>query len=71
MEQKLIFGLVLGQLAILEKKLGQLKATFEGSFFMFSWTILFLNCSVCTKKLHKMKVKKLNFFLKSFTKNFK
>ena len=57
MEQKMRFGLILGRLAILKKKLGQLWLTFEASFFMFSWAknnVNFLkkHCSVCTKKLH-------------------
>ena len=36
MEQKIRFGLVLGQLAKLEKNGGRLLATFEFGFFMFS-----------------------------------
>ena len=36
MEQKLRFGLVLDHLAVMKKNWGQLLATFEGSFFMFS-----------------------------------
>ena len=56
MEQKMRFGLVLGWLAILKRKNW---ATFEGSFFMFSGAIFFFkHCSVRTKKLHKMKLKK-------------
>ena len=35
-EKYLRFGLVLGQLAILKKKLGPIGATFEGGFFMIS-----------------------------------
>ena len=37
MEQKMRFGLVLGQLAILKKTI-EADYDFEGSFFMFSWT---------------------------------
>jgi hypothetical protein len=38
MEQKLRFGLVLGQLAILKKKLGaDYEQLLRAGFFMFSW----------------------------------
>ena len=43
MEHELRFGLFLGRLAILEKKLGPIMSN---SFFMFSWAnefIIFLN----------------------------
>jgi hypothetical protein len=37
MEQKRRFGIILGRLALLIKKIGgRLSATFEGGFFMFS-----------------------------------
>ena len=40
-------------------------ATFEGGDFNFSWANFFFKyCSVHTKKLHKMKVRKLYFFFK-------
>ena len=35
MEQELRFGLDMGGLALLKKRLGQLAATFETGFFMF------------------------------------
>ena len=64
-EQKMRSELALGRLAIL-KKWGRLRATFEGSFFMFSGAkklLIFLKkrCSVRTKKLHKMKLKMIIF----------
>ena len=37
MEQELRFRLDLGRLAILKKRLGRLRATFEAVFFIFSW----------------------------------
>jgi hypothetical protein len=49
--------------------LGRLWATFEGGFFMFSGAILiliFLNCSVRAKKLHKI----IFFFFLILKKNF-
>ena len=46
MEHELRFGLDFGQLAVLEKKgLGQLGATFEGVFFIFSGAKKMLNFS--------------------------
>ena len=57
MEQKVIFGLVLGQLATLKKKLsnfwGWFFHVFRGNFFFFKY------CSVRTKKLNKMKSKEI------------
>ena len=51
-----------------KKNWGRLWATFEGFFFIFSGAekyiyIYFFNFSVRTKKMHKMKVRKPNFFL--------
>ena len=58
MKQNMKFGLILGRLAILKKKLGELWATFEASFFMFSWA-----------KKNKDKIENIfssqNFFQKS------
>ena len=52
MEQKLRFGLALGQLAILKKSLGWLWATFEVSFFMFSGADSFLNIAASALKTY-------------------
>ena len=54
------FGLVLGRSAIL----GQLCATFEGSFFMLSWAkkMLFFKkkrCRVRTEKLHNINLREI------------
>ena len=71
MEQKLRFGLVLGQLALLKQILGRLQVTFEGSFSMFLWAKKIKKYySVRTKKLHKMKVKKNKIILKKVILNF-
>ena len=65
----------LGSRASTEKKvLGRLWVTFEGCFFMFSGAKKMSNffqkyCSVRTKKLHKMKVKKMYFFLGNLIMN--
>jgi hypothetical protein len=68
MRQKLRFGLVLDQVGNIEKiNLGRLLATFEGRFFyvFMAKKILYLYCSVCTKKLQKIKLKKMyKHFLK-------
>ena len=53
MEQKLRFGPVLGRLAILKKKFGQLWTTFEGGSFMLSWSIFFLLNIVAVKSCIK------------------
>ena len=50
-------------------------ATFEGGFFMFSrakislfvFSIYFLHCSVCTKKLISMKMRKISFSDSKYT----
>ena len=56
LEQNMIFGLILGWLAILKKVLGRLWATFESSFCMLSGAkngeFILKYCSIHTKKLH-------------------
>ena len=72
MEQELRVGLV----SSTEKKgPGQLWATFEGGFFMFSGAkkncFVFKYCSFCTKKLRKMERKKnVYFFFSNLLCNF-
>ena len=65
MEQNRIFGLILGQLAILKKNwadyeqlLRSVFSCFQGQFFFF-----FKLSSVRTKKLHDIMISLLNFFL--------
>ena len=64
MEQKIRFGLVLGRLAILKKKLEadyeQLLRVFFSGFLGQKNTLKFFfkYCGVRTKKLHQMKVRK-------------
>ena len=72
MEQNIRFGLVLDRLAVMKILDWAVKyATFEGNFFRFSWAIFFLifkkYCSVGTKKLNSIKVRKKS---KSFWKVF-
>ena len=52
-----------------KRNLGRLCATFEAGFFMFSRAKnkkKIKHCSVCTKKLHKMKFKKEKKYLKVY-----
>ena len=54
MEQKMRFGLILGRLAILKKKIGADYEQLLRAVFLCFHEIFFLKyCSVCTKKLHK------------------
>ena len=51
----------LGPVGITEKKLGPIMSNFLGRFFQFfmgkiNLKINYKHCSVCTKKLHKMKL---------------
>ena len=60
MEQKLRFGAGLGHVGNNEKKLGWLWGTFGDGVFMGKF--FYYDCSVPTKKLHKLKVKKALIF---------
>ena len=63
MEQELIFGLDLGRLALLKKKLRAIMSNFRGHFFSFlhEQKNKEKHCNIRTKTLHKMKLKKINF----------
>ena len=66
MEQNMRFGLILGRLAVLKKKIGSIMSNFCGRFFHVfvgkqkCWNLKNKHCSVCTKKLHYIS------FIKSF-----
>ena len=71
MEQNMRFGLILGRLAILKKNGGPIMSNIWGWFFHVfrgkkKFKILFKNCSIRTKTLHKMIVNIFcqNIFLK-------
>ena len=63
MEQESRFGLDLGQLGVMKKRVGaDYKQLLRVFFFVFSWAKKMLyfflkkRCSVITKKLHKMRL---------------
>ena len=67
MEQELKFGLDLGRLAVLKKKVwADYEQLLRAFFFKFSGAksnlkFFLKHCSICTKKLHKMKLKSISF----------
>ena len=76
MEQELRFGLDLGQLALLKKRvwanyeqlLRVAFSCFRGQFFFFNFQKL---CSVRTKKLHKIELRKMQIISLKFNYEFK